>query len=52
MYAQNQKLSFSKKGSGLPVTNTKIEDTAPCMKPGETSTGSGSYYPTEVHFVN
>jgi hypothetical protein len=45
-------LRFSKKGSGLPLTNLRIEDTAPCMKPREDSIGSGKYYPTEAHFVN
>jgi hypothetical protein len=42
-------LSYSKKGSSLPITNTKIEDSSPCMKPAETSTGFGKYYPTEKH---
>jgi hypothetical protein len=51
-YANNQELTFSKNGSGLPITSTKIEDSDPCMKPNEISIGSGFYYPTEAHFVN
>jgi hypothetical protein len=51
-YVNNKELNFSKKGSGLPLTNMRIEDNAPCMKPREMSIGYGKYYPTEAHFVN
>lgn len=45
-------LRYSKKGSGLPITSSRIQVQAPCMKPHENPIGGGVYYPTERDFVN